>query len=924
MIEVKEELPGRVHPDDWLKGNLSQLRKDVRFLTTLLGNMIREREGQIFFDKIEKIRALSKQIRQASKSEKILELKKIIDELKPDEAMKMARVFSIYFQLVNLAEELQRTRRILSYRKSPTNTQSGSIRRLFKDLKHENVSPRKIEKFFEEAQVELVLTAHPTEVKRRTTLEQNLSIFNLMASRDDLSLFGPFADEVESKIREILEIQWDTKPIRLREVKVTDEVSATLFFFNKTILDLIPDLYIRLRNEFRFYFDDDKYEPSPFLKFGSWVGGDRDGNPNVTCDVSRHTAYLHRDLILRSYVSDIESLIRHLSQSQILVRSSRRLEESIKKDAKALPLVAKNLEEYEPGEIYRAKLSYMHARLKRTLSNNPCEYTCPEEFLEDIKLIRRGLLKHQSRHVVANTIDRLIYKVRVFGFHLASLDFRDESPKIRLLLKEHFGDASDMRDLILKEISGQAARKPFSDKYSEQSREIIDQFETIRFLQEHVDKKIAGNYLLSMTDTTEDILGLFWIAVRTGLIEIKKGKITRSDISLIPLFETIPSLSASTKIMDELFNIPIYKEYLKSRGNYQEIMLGYSDSNKDGGYVAANWRLYQAQKTLAKLAQRNKVRLCFFHGKGGTIDRGGGQSHRTLLDQPFAAQHGQMRVTEQGEEVAHKYSNRLIASRNLEQLIYGVALNNLGSKAIAPKEERLKDWENCLEALSKRSEEHYRELTTGTEGFSEFLFEVTPVRLLEKAKITSRPSSRGSKPKNVTSLRAISWVFSWLQSRFGISSWYGLGTALEYGKEKYGIEALTKMYQEWPYFRSLIDNAQISLLKSDMYIAEEYSRLASNEDLGIRIMEIIRGEYRRTVRAILEITGQNNLLTHQPILRESIRLRNPYVDPLNFIQLRFLREWKRKGKRSSEAEKKIIDTLLLASNGISFGLKSMA
>jgi phosphoenolpyruvate carboxylase len=857
------------------KAASADLRRDVRFLTTLLGDVIREQEGEKLFGKIEEIRGLSKAIRQSHKPELISEQKKLIASLDLDEAYKVARAFTIYFQLVNIAEEAQRVRRIRHYESDPKLLGEMSLRRLFHDLRERGVRGADLLRFLSGMEIELVLTAHPTEAKRRTVMEHLLRIASDLARYDRPDLAGSEREAAALRVKETLEILWQTSEIRQRKVEVMDEVDQTLFYFQRTILELAADLQAKIRREYTHYYKEGEEPILPFIRFGSWAGSDRDGNPNVTCAVTRQTAALHRRLVFRHYLAALENLIRRFSQSQTAAKVSRRLKDSLEEDRRLLPQSARELERYEADEIYRKKLSFIHEKLLRTLKKRKPGYASSEDLLEDLLIVQESLQTHGGLLASCGDLERLVSQVRVFGFHLASLDFRDHARKLK-----------------------------------ENPAQIREQLDALGQIHKRLDAGLAENYILSMTESAADILALLKLVRR------------RERVGLVPLFETIHALERCDEVMEELFSAPAYRKYLASRGDHQEVMLGYSDSSKDGGYLTANWKLYVAQKRLVETAARYKVKLKLFHGKGGTIDRGGGESHKAILAQPDAAPGGRIKLTEQGEVVSQKYANAVIAGRNLEQLISAVIWTNLINKRETEHNKKIPVWEGRMELLSGFSYRFYRALVFETPGFLDFYLQATPIRVLQMTKIGSRPASRSGE-ETVENLRAIPWVFSWIQSRYIISAWYGVGHALEsYVEERgpKGVEELKEMYEEWPFFRSLIDNVRVSLAKTDLTIAAQYATLVEDAELRGRIHGLVEAEYRRAVSHVLKICSQEELLGFHATLKESIRLRNPYVDPLNGIQLRFLRELAK--EKSDEDRRKMGEILLLTVNGIASGMKS--
>jgi phosphoenolpyruvate carboxylase len=893
-----------------------KLRGDIRFLTSILGDIIRQQQGEGLLLKIEEIRTLAKEIRQSKNPLLVESQKKLIASLSYEQAHYVTRAFTIYFQLLNIAEEVQRIRRLRYYDQNLDVLQDMSLRKLFKDLEDENFSKKEIAAFLSQCSIEPVLTAHPTEVKRRTVLDHLFFICGQLIQMDRVNLTIAEYDTVAAQIKESLEILWQTAEIRNRKVEVLDEVDHTLFYFDRTIIELVADIHQKIEKELEIEGVE------PFIHFGSWVGADRDGNPNVTPSVTQTTALKQRQLIIRFYLETIEGFIRRFSQSDQYVSVSKKFLDSLEKDKVALPDLAKELDRYEVQEIYRKKFSFIHRKLEQVLSGKPGRYESSQAFIDDLRLIQESLEKNKGSLAAHGDLDRLVTQAKTFGFHLAKLDFRDHSQKIRKTVEDVLGEGHFQKDVLLAQIL-KAKRRTLVSR-SPESKDVLGQFKIFVDLKEKFDFNILENYILSMTESESDILALFYLSIAHGLIHVAHKKVKKVHIKFVPLFETIDSLQRSHEIMEGLFSIPIYRSYLKASGDMQEIMLGYSDSSKDGGYLAANWNLYQAQKNLFKTAEKYGISLKFFHGKGGTVDRGGGESHRAILGQPYSAAGGYIKITEQGEVVSQKYANPVVAKRNMEQMISAVAWSNLVTCRQVKHNAKLKIWEERLQELSESSLSFYRQLVFETPGFLEFYHQATPIDVLKISKIGSRPSVRSEK-QTIDQLRAIPWVFSWLQSRYIISAWYGIGHALDkyISDHASGLNDLREMYRQWPFFNSLIHNVQVSLAKADLYIAELYSDIVQDEELRKLIHSAMVEEHERATQAVLLISEQKELLDYHKVLKESIRLRNPYVDPLNYLQLRFLKEKKELPWDASEAKRSAVDEILLLTvNGIASGMKS--
>ncbi|MDE2222897.1 MAG: phosphoenolpyruvate carboxylase [Candidatus Omnitrophica bacterium] len=900
----------------------NQLRQDIRFLTRLLTEIIREQEGEDLLLKIEEIRTLAQEIRDKRESLMIESQKKLIRSLSLDEAYKVARAFTIYFQMVNIAEEVQRIRRLRDYERSPDVFHEMSLKKLFKDLMEEGYSPKQILDFLSSCDIGPVLTAHPTEAKRRTVLEHLFFITGqlLQLNRQDLTI--PEHDLLTRRIKESLEILWQTSEVRHRKVEVMDEVDNTLYYFERTIISLLANIHEKIQRSFQALGAGSQEEIDPFIHFGSWVGADRDGNPNVTPETTLITAKKQRRLIIKFYLLSIEDFIRKFSQSTEYISVGKRMLDSLEADMRKMPQQARELERYEATEIYRKKFSFIHHRLECTLAGKPGRYKDADEFIADLLTIQESLKKNRGYNASRGDLRRLIIQAKAFRFFLARLDFRDHARKVHITLKEILGPEGMDPAVLLHKIAGVKVRNVKAS--SAEAKDVLGQFKTFRQLKEFFDRDIVDSYILSMTESSADLLALLYLAKHEGLVVVSRQRVKKAVIGVVPLFETISALHNCPLIMEELFACPLYRSYLKVRNDVQEIMLGYSDSSKDGGYLAANWHLYLAQQNLYKVAEKYGVKIKFFHGKGGTIDRGGGESHRAILGQPFSAVGGRIKITEQGEVVSQKYATPMVAKRNMEQLITAVAWTNLVTNREIKRNPKLAGWEKLMVQLSENSFRFYRSLVFETPGFLDFYNQATPINILKITKIGSRPTTRGAS-QSFEQLRAIPWVFSWVQSRYIISAWYGVGHAFKkfMDENPEGLDALRQMYKQWPFFSSIIHNLQISLAKTDLYIAELYSEVVSDETLRKNIHQAIEREHQAAVESVLLISEQKQLLDYHKVLKESIKLRNPYVDPLNYIQVRFLQEKEQLGDAASASCRSQVDAILLLTvNGIASGMKS--
>jgi len=806
----------------------AELKNEVRWLTTRLGEMIREQAGEEVFQTVEAIRKAAKAVRKSRAPKDIERKRRLIQSLDLETAYAVVHAFSLFFQLVNICEERARRRAV---RARPDLRQS--LRWLFNGLRADGIPEARVRQCLERMVIEPVLTAHPTESKRRTNLAHLMRLSESIEEPD-----------------EVLEALWQTREIRVRRVTPLDEVKNCLFYFERTIFDAVAEVIRLFESELKRAYPGLSVERS-FLKMGSWVGGDRDGNPHVTPEVSLETMRLQHELAVRLVRKQLEQLVEELSHA-----APMRLGEG----------------EGVPDEGFFHPEERIRVRVYNLLEKVEPGFYDEAYLLEELKSIRQALLGQRAVRAANGRIADLIRQVESCGLNLAHLDFRDHAGKLE-----------------------------------DEPEELVEEFRTIAKIQGAYGESAAHRFVLSMTQSEEAVLRALGCA--------EEAAATRVD--LVPLFETIDDLQRAPALLEKLLENRTYRDHLRRRQDVQEVMLGYSDSSKDGGYLAANWHLYNAQRSLSELADRFDVRLRLFHGKGGTIDRGGGMSYRSILAQPHAAHGARIRITEQGEVVSLKYAHPLIARRNLEQLTTAVMDAYCREKEYLTAEPA---WAQTMARLADISRAAYRNLVYETPDFVPYFWSATPIDLVSEVRIGSRPPSRTAS-RSTADLRAIPWVFSWTQSRHLLSAWYGIGTALEQLVDPDGEAALLReMYRDWPFFSMLIDNAEMSLAKADLYIAGRYASLVEDASIRDHIFGRIREEYEKSVAMVKAVTGHQELLESQPRLAESIRLRNPYVDPLHYMQVRLLREWRAQPpEKRSEFLRRL---LALTVNGIAFGMKS--
>jgi phosphoenolpyruvate carboxylase len=906
------------------------LRQEVRFLTTRLGAIVREQSGPEVFSAIEALRKVAKQIRQHPNSKLMKAKEHAVNRLTVEQAEAVAHAFSLFFHLVNLCEERERVRRLRTRDRQGAGA-AMSLRHTFSELRRQRVPPAAVEKLLESMSIEPVLTAHPTEAKRRSVLNHILRLGRTLDAT-----CGDLTSANEWDIDSWIEALWLTDEVREGVVTPAMESENARFFLERTIYELAGTFWEKFCAEMvRRYPRLPK--PAPFLSFGSWVGTDRDGNPFVTPETSLDAAEQVRVSILRYYHNACRRMLGWASFPCRNRRLESAMRREIDRDMRRFPATRAFAAVDQPSELYRRKLRIMMWRLERTEERAPGAYGAPEEFTRELGKLEEMLIAYPSPRIARLGPGRLQVASQVFGFHGASLDFRTHSRATRgaaeeVLRKAHLPtEPAEARITSIKRMLFKPVVRP---PFSADTLRVLEEFRALRTIQVRNGEAAAHRYVLSMTSCAADVWDVLLLARQTGLVE-PHGRRLQSRIDVIPLFETIDDLDEGPRILEELFADPLYRRILRGRRDFQEVMLGYSDSVKDGGYVAANWELFHAQKRLAQVGEKHSVRFSLFHGKGGTIDRGGGQSHRSIQAQPFAAPGGRLRITEQGEVVSLKYSSPAIAERNLEQLVTSVLDAHL-LHSLWVETARIPEWEGYATELAASSRDFYRKLVYETPEFVDYFRQATPIDLIEQIRLGSRPSRRWG-ASDLRDLRAIPWVFAWTQSRHLLPAWFGLGHALERFQRDHaphGLDMLRSMHEGWPFFFNLINNAEHSLAKTDLYIASLYAALVRPPGLGQRIFRLIEEEYRRSVRGVLEISHASMLLAGQHVLAESIRLRNPYVDPLNFLQTHFLERWRRRnqpresGARSKEPgprkteDAALFHLLQITVGGIAFGMKS--
>jgi phosphoenolpyruvate carboxylase len=887
------------------------LRRDVRSLGILLGRVLVEQAGDELFKVVEQLRRLLIQSRGNSPggphvhSQEMLEARKIVHSLALREAYQVTKAFAIYFELTNLAEtnHRKRRRRARNFHSNQAPL-AGSFHGTLERLRESGASAGEALEALGRIKVVPVFTAHPTEVARRTVLEKRRRIARHLELLDRLPLPEGEALSLENAIAAEITALWQTDEVRVEKPLVADEIRMGLDYYPMSIFESLPRIYSEIRESFAAVYG---WKPPvdrlpQVLSFGSWIGGDRDGNPYVTPECTREALERAENTVLAHYAAEIEHLVEQLSSSERQVPIAGEFHEKLELYERLIE------EEHRPparisrSESYRRFLSLVITRLRRTGTDGKCAYGSADELESDLELVRRSCAQNRGQRLAELLLDPLIRKVRTFGFHLTTLDLREHAAVHRAQLAE---------------IKGENSLSPAPDSLPSESS-VADSFRDRGLFHELAEWKktfppgAICHYVISGVESEADIYAVIELARRAGV----QLAASRGDPGLmtVPLFESIPSLGRSASIMERMWSDPRYRQLVDSWCGWQEVMLGYSDSNKDGGMLTSTWELYKAQRALQHAARRHQVKLRLFHGRGGTVGRGGGPTHNAILAQPTADFSGQIRITEQGEVLNWKYSDPVLAEWNLEIMI-AACLEAL-TRPAGPQAEDDALWGEIMEQMAADAYLYYRARIADNSDILEYFERATPVNELEHARIGSRPARRAS-GRRLADLRAIPWVFGWMQSRHALPAWFGVGYALERFAAQ-GTEHLARlrdMLAGFPLFSDLIRNVELAMSKADLAIAELYASLVTDEELRARVWTLIAEEFERTRRMLLAVKQQARLLEKNPVLSRSISLRNPYVDAMSLIQVELLRR-KQMGDDSEELNYALGATI----NGIAAGL----
>ncbi|MFM0479017.1 phosphoenolpyruvate carboxylase [Paraburkholderia strydomiana] len=925
------------------------LFQDIRYLGRLLGDVLREQEGDAVFDVVETIRQTAVRFRREDDNAAVQTLDKKLRSLSPEQTVSVVRAFSYFSHLANIAEDRHRNRRHRIHALAGSAAQPGTIAYALERLVEAGAAATPVlQQFFNDALIVPVLTAHPTEVQRKSILDAEHDVARLLAERDQ-QLTDRERAHNEAMLRARVTSLWQTRMLRDSRLTVADEIENALSYYRATFLEEIPALYTDIEEALKEHGLEARLPP--FFQMGSWIGGDRDGNPNVTAETLEHAIARQAEVIFEHYLEQVHKLGAELSVSNLLAGASDEL--------KALAEISPDRSPHRTDEPYRRALIGMYTRLAASARVRLGEGSVPlrsagrgaapiratpyddaSEFVRDLHVLIDSLAAHHGAPLAAPRLAPLARAAEVFGFHLASIDLRQSSDIHEAVIAELLKRAgvhddyaalseSEKLEVLLAELAQpRPLRLPYAE-YSDLVKSELGVLEQARVTREKFGARAVRNYIISHTETVSDLVEVMLLQKETGLLQGRLGDANdpaRAALMVIPLFETIPDLRNAPHIMRDLLALSGVDSIIEHQGNEQEVMLGYSDSNKDGGFLTSNWELYRAELALVSLFNERGITLRLFHGRGGTVGRGGGPTYQAILSQPPGTVDGQIRLTEQGEVIASKFGNPEIGRRNLETVVAATLEASLLPHGTAPAE--LPVFESTMQQLSDAAMASYRALVYETPGFKEYFFESTPISEIAELNIGSRPASRklqDPKQRKIEDLRAIPWGFSWGQCRLLLTGWYGFGTAVaaylddapsdaERGRR---LAQLKKMHKTWPFFSTLLSNMDMVLAKTDLAVASRYAALVTDKKLRKHVFERIVAEWERTSKVLSEITGKSERLAENPLLARSIKNRFPYLDPLNHLQVELLKRY-----RAGDTNARVRRGIHLSINGIAAGLRN--
>jgi len=884
------------------------LREDVKQLGALVGEILAEQESPEFLSQVEAIRVAAIQRRENIQG--IESLANELSGLALEQSERLVRAFALWFQAVNLAERVHRIRRRRDYQKAGAAPQPGGLEATIQQLKSDGVSFDELITLLQRLHIEPVFTAHPTEAVRRALLDKERDVVRRLIEDIDRALTPEERRKSRERIRVSLTSAWQTSEMAAVKPSVKDEMEHVGFYLSEVLYRVLPTFQEALEEAVTATYGARPPLPN-VLRFSTWVGGDMDGNPNVGAATIIDTLNSQRDMVLNAYRRDIFELRTILTQSMPRIGVDDAVLQRIEFYQQTFPHIAVRLSERRADMPYGELLRLIEARVSETSRNAEAAYANVDELIEDLRLIDTSLQHHRGEHAGRFGLGRVIRRAQCFGFHLAALDLRQDSAIHDAALSEFLSQnefarlSPEQRAPILHALIRDGAS---AKEESALTKPVLDVFRALRDGRQRFGAQAFGPYIVSMSRSAADALAVLALARIAGFADEKN----HIALDVAPLFETVADLEASEASLRSLFADPVYREHLQQRGMRQMVMLGYSDSAKDGGILASRWALQRTQVALTALAQESGIRIVFFHGRGGSASRGGGKTERAVMASPRGSVDGYLRLTEQGEVIHRKYGVRALAERNLEQMTAAVLRATLRPRVLEPREAH---WRDMVTQMAETARKNYRSLVHEDPDFAAYFRAATPIDVIERLRIGSRPSRRGNKG-GVESLRAIPWVFSWSQNRSGLTGWYGIGTALLAAIEQHGETAVAEMAKDWSFFATFLDDVEMVLAKSDMAIFERYSLLAG--DAHAHYFRLIRDEFLRCQQAILSIKNETGLLQRDQRLAQSIRLRNPYVDPISLLQVDLLHRW----RAADRPEDALFQALVATVNGIAAGVQN--
>ena len=914
------------NPSNTLPDSDVPLRDDIRLLGRLLGESIKELEGEQVFSVVEKVRQHAIRFTRSRDSGSDIEMAEALNSLPQESSISVVRAFSYFLHLVNIAEDQHHIRLHRQRVGDTTAPLPSSLVCALDRLAESGVLMSSLKKVLDIALVSPVLTAHPTEVQRKSILGLQERIAELLEDRDRIAQTPEEMRDSEESLKDSIITMWQTRMLRSERLTVLDEVKNGISYYDKTFFSEVPRMYCHFEDLLRARYPEQDWQLPSFFKVGAWIGGDRDGNPYVTAPVLEQAMSLQSSAAMQFYLTELEALSAELPLSKLLASVSPELESLAERSSDHSP--------HRADEPYRRALSFITERLGQTAATlnqqaiaalDISAYESGESFFADLQILSQSLIQNGSTRLARGRLRRLMRAVQVFGFYLAPVDLRQNSDVHERTVAELLMYAGTCVDyLSLNEAERIALLQtelntprllysPYQD-YSEETQGELAIFFKARELKARYGGAALPNCIISKTDGVSDLLELALLLKEAGML--KPGSQAQLEMNIIPLFETIEDLRQSSSTMDAILAIPFFRELVRARGDEQEVMLGYSDSNKDGGFLTSGWELYKAEIKLAKVFAQAGVRLRLFHGRGGSVGRGGGPSYEAILAQPAGAVSGQIRITEQGEVIASKYGKPDVGRRNLEVLVAATLEATLLDNE--NHAESAEGFYGVMERISELAFQAYRDLVYETPGFTQYFWASTPISEIAHLNIGSRPASRKASER-IEDLRAIPWVFSWAQCRLMLPGWYGFGSAIRAWLEENsdGLATLQRMHAVWPFFRTQLSNMDMILAKSDLAIASRYSELVPDEDLRERIFSRLSGEWHATREALLMINGASTLLADNSMLALAIKNRTPYMNPLNLLQIELLRR-----HRTGETDGRVRRSIHISINGVAAGLRN--